>query len=123
MNASGLLQRTWVDFKNFCRFCSCTAFMLRVYVLLRVFIVFTQRSWAVVRNLSDCLLLSDLPRSWVKIKSKTECVAAQHINHALWYTSNVKPDTWLLSKRTYHGHHLNQKNHSSFCVHYCIYIK
>jgi hypothetical protein len=88
--------------------------MLQVYVLLPVFIVLTQRSWVVVRNLTDCLLFSDLPRSWVKSKSKTECVATQHINHTLWYTSNVKPDNWLLSKRTHHGNHLNQKNHSSF---------
>jgi len=94
--------------------------MLRVYVLLPIFFVLTQRSWVVFRNLTDCLLLSDLPRSWVKIKSKTECVSAQRINHALWYISSVKPDTWLLSKRTYHSNHLNQTNHSSFCVVYCI---
>jgi len=77
--------------------------MLRVYVLLGVFIVLTQRSWVVVRNLSDCLLLSDLAQSWVKIKSKTECVAAQQSNLVFWYTSNVKPNTWLLSKQTYHS--------------------
>ena len=46
--------------------------------------------------LTDCLLLSELPRSWVKIKYKTEYVAAQRNNNALWYTSNVKPHSLLL---------------------------
>ncbi|ETR69328.1 MAG: hypothetical protein OMM_09703, partial [Candidatus Magnetoglobus multicellularis str. Araruama] len=27
-------------------------------------------------------------------------LAAQRINHALWYTSNVKPNAWLLSAST-----------------------
>ena len=37
------------------------------------------------------------PRSLVYFKCKTGCVAAQRINHALWYTSNVKPNAWLLN--------------------------
>ena len=42
------------------RLCACSAFMLRVYVVPRVFIVLIQRSLFVDENLTDCLLLSDL---------------------------------------------------------------
>jgi hypothetical protein len=74
--------------------------MLKVYVLLRAFIVLTQHSWVVVRNLTDCLLLSDLPRSWVKIKSKTEYVAAQQstIQPHFCVKTQRKPYVLLLSE-------------------------
>jgi hypothetical protein len=43
------------------------------------------------------------PRFLVYFKCKTGCLAAQRINHAFWYTSNVKPGAWLLCKRTHHS--------------------
>jgi len=45
----------------------------------------------------DCSAIQ--PRSWVYIKCKIACVAAQRINHALWYTSNVKPHS-LVAQQT-----------------------
>jgi len=35
-----------------------------------------------------------------QVYEDTECVAAQRSNHALWYSSNAKPNVWLLSAST-----------------------
>jgi Tfp pilus assembly ATPase PilU len=50
-------------------------------------------------------------------------MAAQLINHDLWYTSNIKPHALLLGNYAITVNHSHQTNHSSFCVLYCNYIK
>jgi len=75
-----------------------SAFMLRVYVLLPVFIVLTQALGSLTELLPIACCSETQPRSCVYIKCKTDCMAAQRFNLILGFTTREKPHALLFSK-------------------------
>jgi hypothetical protein len=108
-------------------------------------IVLPKRTWDDYKKFADCVVAQPLnPKRLVRSPELSRlcfCLALELT--ALGSLSKIKPimccsafnptnfgEETILNRlrecsanQPHHSDHLNQTNHSSFCMHYCIYIK